>query len=194
MWNKPTQAVTPLPATTPLYKTLDMPLSVFIDALIDDVTDNIENFPKLYTEYCELIGGKELVQKIEEVAEMVYLETKVKIAFLGVEMLRLKPSKAIFDEVFSLGYNTSVVEYSEDKIETFINQILPFVKLDGVDAQILRARNNGGAKQGYTRDYFSSMLNELLLVFKINVDESISVRRYVQLVLRYKSHKQTAEQ
>ena len=55
-----------LQATTPLYNSLDMPMSVFIDALVDGNTDNILDFPKVYVEFCEAVGGRELKQKIEE--------------------------------------------------------------------------------------------------------------------------------
>lgn len=182
-----------LQATIPQYNSLDMPMSVFIDALIDGNTDNIIDFPKVYVDFCEAVGGRELKQKIEEMADMVQLETKVRIAFLGIEMLELKPSEEIFIEVQKLGYHSSVGTYSEKDMPKFIAQILPYVKLDDVDAKILRARNNGGPKEGYTRDYFASMFNEFLLVFKVNVDDTITVRRYAQLVLRYKSHKKELE-
>lgn len=194
LWERRKVEVTESPVTTPQYDSLDMPLSVFIDAIVDGKMDAIKDFEKIYIEFCEAVGGRELVQSIEEAKELIELETRVTIAHCGIQMLRLRPSKEIFDEMLKLGYNSSVHEYAEDKVEQYIKQITPFVELDNVDAQVMRNRRKqvtNGEK--YTRNYFSAMLNEFLVVFKAPLDESISLRRYCQMVVRYKMHKQTLE-
>ena len=180
--------------TLQVYDSLEMPMCIWIDALCDGETSRIKGFRKLYYEFCEGVGGRELIRKLEEVTELAYLEAKVTAGVKAIEMLRMKPSESLFNEMLKLGYNTSVVTYDVDKIPQFIKQIEPFIYLDDVDAKILRARSGGGPKDGYSRDYFSSMFNEFLIVFKISVDEqTLSVRRYVNLVKRYKSHKKELE-
>lgn len=182
----------PLPNTSHLYKTLDLPLSVFIDALVDGDYSQIEDFEKLHYEYCELIGGRELTIQIETQIEAMQLQTKVLLAECYIKLIYQvddDKKKVLFDNLLALGYNTSVTEYSLENIDKLINQITPHIKLDAIDLNVLvnRLKKTGEGKP-YTRDYFTSILADINIHLHVTATESISTRMYCMYVDRYRKH------
>ncbi len=79
----------PLKVTTRLYDSIDMPLSVWIDALVDGNTDKIKDFGDRFAEFCEAIGGRELMIQLDNIIEMTQLRTKIQIAELCMNQLRI---------------------------------------------------------------------------------------------------------
>lgn len=183
--------VTPLKATTPLYDNIDMPLSVWIDALVEGKVDQIKDFSDRFAEFCEAIGGAELVRQLDSIIEMTQLRTKVQIAELCINQLQMFPNKAVFDILYGLGYPSSEYEYSPDIIAKYIEQIMPHVKLDTVDLQVMvnRANKANPNKAAYTRDYFTDMLIEISTAFNLPVrEQDLTVRQYCRWVVKYKDH------
>ena len=183
--------VTPLKATTPLYDNIDMPLSVWIDALVDGKVDQVKDFSDRFAEFCEAIGGRELVIQLDNIIEMTQLRTKIQVAELCINQLRVMPDKRVFDILYGLGYPSSEYEYSPDIIEKYITQIMPHVKLDSVDLQVMvnRANKTNTNKVAYTREYFTDMIIEISTAFKLALSEKdLTVRQYCRWVVKYKEY------
>lgn len=180
----------PLKVTTRLYDSIDMPLSVWIDALVDGNTDKIKDFGDRFAEFCEAIGGRELMIQLDNIIEMTQLRTKIQIAELCMNQLRIMPDERVFDILYGLGYPSSAFEYSPDIIEKYIAQIMPYVKLDSVDLQVMVNRANKGNtnKVSYSRDYFTDMLIEISTAFKVAVTQDMTVRTYCRWVVKYKDY------
>lgn len=167
-----------------------MPLRVWIDALVDGNVTQIKDFGDRFSEFCEAIGGRELLVQLDEIIEMTQLRTKIQIAELCINQLRILPSKEVFDILYGLGYPSSEMEYSKDIIEKYIEQVLPHIKLDSVDLQVMvnRANKTNTDKVAYSRDYFVDMLIEISTAFKIALTDDMSVRTYCRWVVKYKDY------
>lgn len=168
-----------------------MPLPVWIDALVDGDTSKIKDFSDRFAEFCEAIGGRELVMQLEEIVEMTQLRTKIQIAELCINQLRVLPDARVFDILYGLGYPSSSFEYSPENIEKYIDQIMPHLKLDCVDLQVMtnRANKRNTNKAVYTRDYFTDMIIEVSTAFKLSLSEKdLTVRQYCRWVVKYKEY------
>ena len=74
-----------------------MPLRVFIDAIVDGNTEDIDNFEDIYIEFCESIGGKQLEQSMDQNKEIVTLRSRVIVTAKTIEMLLMSRNKDMFD-------------------------------------------------------------------------------------------------
>lgn len=164
-----------------------MPLKVFIDALVDGDTSQIENFEDIYIEFCESIGGKQLEQSLDQNREIVQLRARVIITAKTIEMLMMFRTEDIFDLLKSFGYHTQDLPFSDENIEKLIEQVEPYLKLESVDLQVLQ-NQLPKTKGSYTRDYFYSMLVEISTAFKMSVTDDISLRMYCAYVVKYKQY------
>jgi hypothetical protein len=157
--------------------------------MVDGDTSRIKNFDDLYSEFCECIGGKELRMKLTDNAEMLQTKTKVMVAEMCMNMLRLRPSEAIFNLLRELNYNNGVSEFTEDNCEKLIKQVEPFVKLDAIDLQVMMNHSDKPTQGGgYSRDYFADMLIEMSTAFKLSLTDDMSVRTYCRWVVKYKNY------
>ena len=187
--------VTESQATTPQYYSLDMPLSVFIDAIVDGKIDAIKDFERILLDYTEAIGWRELVIKLNDLIELEELKHKIAVADCGIELLKYKPSRYVYEKVYELGYNTSIIEYNESKMEAFITQIQPFVELDRIDCQVLQnANKKTSATVKYTHGYFAELIVKMEIVLRCTILETVSLRKYCAYVVRYKEHLRTLKQ
>jgi hypothetical protein len=164
-----------------------MPLRVFIDAIVDGNTEDIDNFEDIYIEFCESIGGKQLEQSMDQNKEIVTLRSRVIVTAKTIEMLLMTRSKDMFDLLMSFEYPTQALEFSDENIEKLIMQIEPHLKLESVDLQVLQ-NALPKTKGSYTRDYFYSMLVEISTAFKMSVTDDISLRMYCAYVVKYKQY------
>jgi hypothetical protein len=164
-----------------------MPLRVFIDAIVDGNTEDIDNFEDIYIEFCESIGGRQLEQSMDQNKEIVTLRSRVIVTAKTIEMLLMSRSKDMFDLLMSFEYPTQSLEFSDENIEKLIMQIEPHLKLESVDLQVLQ-NALPKTKGSYTRDYFYSMLVEISTAFKMSVTDDISLRMYCAYVVKYKQY------
>lgn len=168
------------------YSTIDMPLSVFIDAIVDGDLSQISDWDDIYMQYCEAIGGKELNTKLREVTEMSVMKNKIQIAESCVAMLNMSKSEEVFKILCELYPQSGVTKFSEDAIE----RIIAHMKRDVVELGISVNEQNVSKEQkaDYTRDYFTDMLIEISSAFKVNVGQNISLREYCRWVVKYKQY------
>ena len=167
-----------------------MPMEVFRYAIVDNVIDKIDDFNQICLDYTEAIGGRELVQKLDDLQEIELLKRKLAIADCGRELLKVKPSKMVFDKMLELDYPSSVIEYNTETVNKYLDQIRGWVELDRIDLQILQNANKKDAPQGkYTHDYFAEMYVSMGLAFKMAiVEKDLTVRTYCAYVTMYKQH------
>lgn len=164
-----------------------MPLRVFIGAIVDGITDQIENFEDIYIEFCESIGGKDLERSLEQNTEIVSLRSRVVVTAKTIEMLLMFRTEDMFDLLKSFGYHTQDLEFSDENIDKLIGQIEPYLKLESVDLQVLQ-NQLPKTKGSYTRDYFYSMLVEMSTAFKMSLTDDMSLRMYCAYVVKYKQY------
>jgi hypothetical protein len=165
-----------------------MPLPVFINAVVDEDYSQIKNFEDVYMDYCQAIGGKELVIQMERLKEIHELHSRIKVAELCIQMLRLRPTKEVWDALYSLDYQCTVHEYDESRVEEGIASMKPYINLDIVDLQVLQNRVKDVKGGKYTRDYFTEMLIDIGIAFKKDVPETITLRQYCAYVVKYKNY------
>jgi hypothetical protein len=115
-------------------------------------------------------------------------QTKLKVAELCINMLRVKSSKEVYDALYSLGYQTSVHEYDPELMEKAITEMTAYINLDIVDLQVLLNRINKSKGGEYTRDYFAQMLVAMGIAFKMAIPDTITLRTYCAYVVRYKDY------
>lgn len=181
----------PLNTSSHKYTTIDLPLSVFIDALVDGDFSKIDCWQDIYLDYCDIVGGRELAMIIEKQFEMAKLESRVTTANCLIGLLEVsiykEHKKIIFDCLKSLEYPSSITEYSEDTIQKYFDDIIPYIKLDATDAEIIRnmitkPKNEDGNK--YNRNYFASMIVSIQKELNVKVDMKDSTRIYAICVFQ----------
>lgn len=167
------------------YTTLDLPLEVFIDALVDGNFFQIDNWEDIYLDYCDIVGGQELVQIIEKQVEINNLEKRVITANCLIDLIENsiieEHNKVFFECLCSLGYESSITEYNKHTFEKYLSQIVPHIKLDAIDAEILRnlikqPKNENSSK--YTRNYFATMLLDIQQELNVKISMTDSTRMY----------------
>jgi hypothetical protein len=171
------------------YSTIDMPLGVFIDAIVDGDLSQISDWDDIYMQYCEAIGGKELKTKLREVTEMSVMKNKIQIAESCVAMLSMTESEEVFKILCELYPQSGVTKFSPDAIERIIAHLKRDVVELGITANEQKVSQN--ENKDYTRDYFTDMLIEISTAFKVNVGQNITLREYCRWVVKYKQYVET---
>lgn len=166
------------------YNSIDMPLGVFINAIVDGDTTDIDNWDDILMDYCDAIGGKELESELKDVSEISRLSARIQIAETCLNMLRMNGNCKEVMEILTSMYPMAF----GDGIERFVGHI----SLDSVDLQILlKERGDGNTTPDvvvYDRNYFVDILIAVSAAFKVNVGMDISVREYCRWVVKYKEY------
>lgn len=185
------EVLKPLNTSSPKYNTIDLPLEVFINALVDNDFSEIENWQAVYLDYCDIVGGQELLTILEKQIEISELECRVTKANCLISILENslyeEHCKIIFNSLLELGYPSSVTEYSKDTVKRFLDDIIPHIKLDATDAEILRnliKRPNNEEGNKYTRNYFASMIISIQKELNVKIEMKDSTRMYAICVLQ----------
>lgn len=177
-----------------------MPMNVFINALVDGDLSEVENFELIFEDYCECIGGKEVVLSLRNLKEIVQLRNRIKLAENIIEQfnipattqIQIQAKAEIFDVLKGLNYHYMVPAPAFDNVEKYIEQIIPFIKREVLDVLKMerdrKPKEEGGEDKKYSRDYFADLFMEFLIVFKVHVTETISVREFCRLVVKYKNY------
>jgi len=180
------------------YNSIDMPLRVFINAMVDHDYSEIENFEDVFIEYCQSVGGEELAQQMGNIKESNTLRLRISMAQDAIDLLKFEPLNdfqkkerdEIFEELKKLRYHLLIPACDLNDIKKYCSQIEGHVKLEAVRLSFLEAEQQpkkGKQKEAvYSRDYFVDMLNEMSAIFKIHINDSISLREYCGWIRKYK--------
>lgn len=174
------------------YNTLDMPFIVFENAIVDKDYSQIEDYDKIFTEYCESIGGKELVLQIRNSKLIVLMDCRIKQAESIIAVLEAFPTNEMFELLKDLNYHDMVPSPALNDIEKYIEQVVPWINREGLDlAKLIRDTKLPEDTEDfeYTRDYFTDAFIEISTAFNIHLSKAnLSLREYTRWVVKYKKH------
>ena len=74
------------------YKTIDLPIEVFENALIDGDLSEVEDFESIFDEYCQCVGGDSYKAQIDSLKEVTLLKSKIMLAQNIMAMLATVPT------------------------------------------------------------------------------------------------------
>ena len=169
-----------------------MPFIVFENAIVDKDYSQIEDYDKIFTEYCESIGGKELVLQIRNSKLIVLMDCRIKQAESIIALLEAFPTNEMFELLKDLNYHDMVPSPALNDIEKYIEQVVPWINREGLDlAKLIRDTKLPEDTEDfeYTRDYFTDAFIEISTAFNIHLSKTnLSLREYTRWVVKYKKH------
>lgn len=169
------------------YRSLDLPLNVFISALVDQDYTGIADFEAIYFEYCEAIGGDELVRQLEKNIHIAELESNVAVGTSGLKLLNIP---TLSEDRYQFVIDTLQAVYPSGlQGAEYIRYVDGQVRSEMVDIQILRnqVKNVDGSKP-YTRQYFADLCSGIMVGLKVNIPEDMNTRVFCSMVNRYKEY------
>jgi hypothetical protein len=180
-----------------IYNSLDMPFTVFENALVDKDYSQIEDFEKVFTEYCESIGGKEMVLQLRNLKEITLLSSRITLAQQIIAVLEAMPTDEMFELLKDLNYHDMVPAPALNDIDQYIVQVVPWINREGLDlAKLIRDTKipEDAEEFEYTRDYFTDAFIEISSAFNIHLSKSsITLREYCRWAVKYKRYLQKLE-
>lgn len=177
-----------------LYTSIDVPIRVFRDALVNEDFSQFEDFQNTYLDYCLACGGEELEKLLEKQKDIANLEAKHVIGQSCIDALKsaIPPHMKtfFFEKLVKLGYPSTITEYSEENVTKLIAQVQGHISLDQIKAEMKRLELAKGNKKEvvYSADYFARMLVEFMATIKVTLNENDSLRLYCQCVVMYKQY------
>lgn len=184
------------PIITYKYKDINLPLKVFKRALIEADYTDIEDFAKIFEDFTEAIGGKELLMELQVQKKIEFLRCKIFMAEKIISMLSKtdndKYQSELFELLKNLNYHIQIPNPKFDDIEEYCKQIKGWILLDVTDLQSMLAsegkKDNGGVKESYSYNYFMDMQLELKSKLNIDITDDSPTLAYCRGVVKYKEH------
>lgn len=205
-----------------IYNSLDMPMSVFMNAYCDKDLSNVENFEELRIEYSIAIGGKDLALKVEDSFSYQKLKLKVMTAKALIasydlrkyvrslandniatkesvdQLLKSFESKSdeqIFEELKSLRYHTMLPNPDFENLDNYCKQINGWIMNDVVTLKELE--NELPKQEGETiiqdRNYFTDIFIAINSALHLNINETSSVRMFCRAAVQYINYRERQE-
>ena len=168
-----------------------LPLLTFIDTLIDNdysrVGGEVE-WERLYNEYTELIGGKELQGKLRSVKETIITQSRIQRAKGLLEVLALRPCKELYEQLYTFDYLLPAL--TESNIDKVLKVFIAHYKRECIELQEQAMLLDKAEVQGVLDyQYFVTIIVDMSTAFKMSINISeISVGQYCIFVQRYKQH------
>lgn len=168
-----------------------LPLLTFIDTLLDSNYERVGGaieWERLYTEYTELIGGKELQGKLRTVKETIITQSRMQRAKAILEVLAIRPCKELYEQLYTFDY--LLPELTESNIDKVLKVFVANYKRELIDLQEQAISLEKTADNGVLDyQYFITIIVDMSTAFKMSINISeISVGQYCIFVQRYKQH------
>ena len=185
-----------------------LPLSIFIDILtsknynllIIEGAATIEQLEAqwqlLFNEYTELIGGTEIINKIETVKDIALLESKLKRAMALLEIIQIKQSEALYEMLYEFDYPLPIKkDYSIENLNNVLKIFIAHYKRDYLELQTsaMTIENNQSSEvQKIDYNYFLKTIISMSTGFKMDINiNNLSVGAYCAYVNQYKQYCET---
>lgn len=173
-----------------------MPMSVFMDAVVDNDVSQIDNFDDVFAEYNESIGGRELELELDRLKREIYLRAKVTLAECLMFSVQVFDDTELFEYLKSLQIHMRLPSVDLENPENYCKQIEGWLKNDISDLLIMETQHQQKQQSGttefkYTRDYFEEMFIELESVLHVHIDATSTVRRYCKAIVALKRYRET---
>jgi hypothetical protein len=197
-----------LPSTKLLQRIDAVPLEVFISCIVDNdysglliqghATDEQLHtaFTELYDQYIEAVGGKELVRHIAEVKRIAIIQAKIQRAEALIDIIQQYPTRGLFEQLFTFGYQLPKEEYSYFGINKVLRTFIAKYKKDKTEADRLIFQYESanktatrGTEKGYSREYFYDSIVEMSTAFKFQIPiKDLTVSMYCTYMRKYKAY------
>lgn len=205
------QSVT-VSATPKLYRSIhDLPLTIFIDCQCEQKYDGLilqgnpteselsETWADLLQQYAELIGGKDVMVKVDDTRKLLRSECRLTRIDNLLFMINTMPCEAFYNSLFSFGYKMQKPPFSFDNFKKVLKLFLGYYNLEKTKYKILAARreaNNAKKNEHQTnRNDFTKVLGRVAIAFKmppISIS-TITTAQYCNFVLEYQAHCENIE-
>lgn len=175
-----------------MYRSIhSLPLTTFIDVLIDNDFERVGGeveWERLYTEYTELIGGKELQGKLRSVKETIITQSRIQRAKGLLDVLAIRPCKELYEQLYQFDYPLPTL--SESNIDKVLKIFVAHYKRELIDLQEQAMLLDKSDVQGVLDyQYFVTIIVDMSTAFKMSINIiEISVGQYCIFVQRYKQH------
>jgi len=191
----PTPIETDAPQLSMFPSIHKLPLIIFIDTLIDKVYDRVggqSEWERLFNEYTELIGGKELTNKLDIVKETIILQSRMQRAKGLLELISIRPNEDLYNAMYDFDYPLpGKVPYTMDAMNKTLKTFIAHYKRELIDLHesATQLENQGTDNGVLDYQYFMTIIVDMSTVFKMTIDiNSINVGQYCIFVNRYKEH------
>ena len=173
----------------PKYKTIDLPIEVFENALIDGDLSEVEDFETIFDEYCQCVGGDSYKAQIDSLKEYTLLKSKIMLAQNIMAMITTVPTNELFEMLKELNYHITVPAPALEDISKYCAQIEPIVRFDAVKLLIMEKKLEPKKKEKqkeivYTRDFFTDNILDINEVMHYNLSKKDSMRTYCRAVVK----------
>lgn len=187
---------------TKLYRSIhELPLSLFIDCFCDGKFDSLiingqptelelnEVWADILQQYTELIGGSDVRSKIHNIKQIARLESKLLRIESLLRIVQLRPSKDLFEQLYSFGYSLPKKEYSIENLHAIVTIFIGYFKKERTKYKLLTA----GFTEAKTevsktdRNDFSKNLGRVSIAFKmppISIN-NITTAQYCNYMMEY---------
>jgi hypothetical protein len=177
----------------------ECPLDVFIDCLINHKLERLiksgeasqkelsEAWEKLFIEYCDLSGDKNMKHLIHLSKNIGYLQCRILAAQLCVYVLSNRKSDACVEQLKLMGFNGN---FNEASIADDLKSVIATVKSFEIDLQRKALEYekivNEGGKAKLESSYFDNMLVDLskFMGFRLKKNE-LTVNEFMSIKSKY---------
>lgn len=182
------------------YQDLSIPFNIFIEILVNNDLSkliiegqyNVDElqyiWERIYNQFIENVGSDDVKLRLEQVKDIVELETRIKLAEWVINALNISYNDDIAELLNNFGYSLNI-KPNENNIQRVIKIFMGFVNAD-----ILALKNkiaelppdNKGDDEKPSRQYFEKMIVAIELAFKISINiDNISTGKYCEYVNSY---------
>ena len=183
------------------YTTLDMPMSVFMNAYCDGDMSEVDNFSDVLIDYHITIGGDELQQDLEKKVKTLTKENRFLAGKLCVQILKsdvaLELKLKSSEDLTELGFNSNVEEVTAENLQRYTAHVEGSVNLLGtrIEMEKLEAEKpevkQGAVKQD--RNYFTTRMVAINSALNLNISDSSSARMFCCAANQFKIYRLNKE-
>lgn len=179
-------------SATKKYSTLEIPMSVLLNALFDADYSEVENFEELYDEFCEAMGGEKVKKQKKKIKEKTLTRAKVELALSLIDTLLELPDADAFEALKELNYHARVPMADVNDVAKYCTAIRGMVSLDLTKLQIEEKSEELKADKKEliepTRDYFANLFFGIRKYLEVTVTEKDTARFFAACVRQLDNH------
>lgn len=194
------------------YNSIDMPMSVFMNAFCDGDLSEVENFEDIRIDYTLAIGGNELINSLQDTLSYEKLKMKIQLAkaliasidlrkyirgladekVVKLESVRLlcksfelKSDEQIFDELKSLNYHMMVPGADLENADNYCRQINGWIMNDVVTlSELEKEKKDSNKSQKENRVQDRNYFTDIFIAINSALHLSINENSSVRMFCR----------
>lgn len=181
------------------YNSIDMPMSVFMNAFCDGDLSDVEDFEDVKLDFFIACGGKKVLDRVSDMYDYEKLKLKTQLAKALIIVLEYNPSEQKFNELKALNYHMMLPNPPLTDIKKYIEQINGWLMNDIITLAELEAEKQSKDKDKdktkviQDRNYFTDRFLAVNSTLNLNINESSSVRMFARSLVKYEQHNERQE-